>query len=82
MGVCDPSEAIEAYGSISYIKVGSRGGFKEVRYGTTVFTNRAMDPRGKVEIPREAWANGVVRWSSTYRERSGSGTTMRLAQEG
>ena len=70
------SEAVEVYGSVSYIKVGIRGGFKGVRYGSFLFTNRVMDPRGKVEIPQVVWDNGVIRMSSS------EGSTLRLSEGG
>ena len=38
-------EATKKYGGVTNIKVGPRGGFKNVTYGKTTFCSRNLDPR-------------------------------------
>jgi hypothetical protein len=38
-------EAINRYGKIKKIQVGSRGGYKTITFGNTTFKSRRLDPR-------------------------------------
>jgi hypothetical protein len=40
-----PSEAQAKYGEVASLKVGPRGGFKSVTYGSTEFLSKRLDPR-------------------------------------